>query len=362
MLRRMFQTPPMMTAQSFRFPLTLLCTLALLAACGHNEVRPVAPVSIDPTPAPLPEPPPVRVGLALGGGAAKGFAHIGVIKMLEANDITIDVVAGTSAGSVVGAMYAGGMDAFALQERSVALDEAAIRDVRLFSGGLLQGQKLQDYVNSQVEGRPIERLGKPFAAVSTRLDNGARTVFTRGNTGQAVRASSAVPGVFEPAKIGDYSYVDGGVSSPVPVDAARQLGADVVIAVDISTQASGRTPDHLLGIVNQSIAIMGQRLGAEERGRADVVIRPEVNDIGSADFTQRARAIAQGERAALAALPQIRAAIARMQEQRAAALAPRTLSEPESEPAQCSRGWVQALNPFSGPDSCQTATGATGLR
>lgn len=362
MLRRMFQTPPMMTAQSFRFPLTLLCTLALLAACGHNEVRPVAPVSIDPTPAPLPEPPPVRVGLALGGGAAKGFAHIGVIKMLEANDITIDVVAGTSAGSVVGAMYAGGMDAFALQERSVALDEAAIRDVRLFSGGLLQGQKLQDYVNSQVEGRPIERLGKPFAAVSTRLDNGARTVFTRGNTGQAVRASSAVPGVFEPAKIGDYSYVDGGVSSPVPVDAARQLGADVVIAVDISTQASGRTPDHLLGIVNQSIAIMGQRLGAEERGRADVVIRPEVNDIGSADFTQRARAIAQGERAALAALPQIRAAIARMQEQRAAALAPRTLPEPESEPAQCSRGWVQALNPFSGPDSCQTATGATGLR
>ena len=364
MLRRMFQTPPMMPAQSslFRFPLTLLCTLALLAACGHNEVRPVAPVSIDPTPAPLPEPPPVRVGLALGGGAAKGFAHIGVIKMLEANDITIDVVAGTSAGSVVGAMYAGGMDAFALQERSVALDEAAIRDVRLFSGGLLQGQKLQDYVNSQVEGRPIERLGKPFAAVSTRLDNGARTVFTRGNTGQAVRASSAVPGVFEPAKIGDYSYVDGGVSSPVPVDAARQLGADVVIAVDISTQASGRTPDHLLGIVNQSIAIMGQRLGAEERGRADVVIRPEVNDIGSADFTQRARAIAQGERAALAALPQIRAAIARMQEQRAAALAPRTLPEPESEPAQCSRGWVQALNPFSGPDSCQTTTGATGLR
>lgn len=354
----------MMTAQSslFRLPLALLCTLALLAACGHNEVRPVAPVSIDPTPAPLPEPPPVRVGLALGGGAAKGFAHIGVIKMLEANDITIDVVAGTSAGSVVGAMYAGGMDAFALQERSVALDEAAIRDVRLFSGGLLQGQKLQDYVNAQVEGRPIERLGKPFAAVSTRLDNGARTVFTRGNTGQAVRASSAVPGVFEPAKIGDYSYVDGGVSSPVPVDAARQLGADVVIAVDISTQASGRTPDHLLGIVNQSIAIMGQRLGAEERGRADVVIRPEVNDIGSADFTQRARAIAQGERAALAALPQIRAAIARMQEQRAAALAPRTLPEPESEPAQCSRGWVQALNPFSGPDSCQTATGATGLR
>src|SRR5688572_8430326 len=121
-----------------RSTLLLACAL-LLAACGSREVRPVAPVAIDPTPAPLPAPPPVRVGLALGGGAAKGFAHIGVIKMLEANGVTADVVAGTSAGSVVGAMYAAGMDAFELQERAVALDEASIRDVRLFSGGLLQG-------------------------------------------------------------------------------------------------------------------------------------------------------------------------------------------------------------------------------
>ena len=322
------------------------CAALLLAACGHDAVRPTPPVAVDPTPAPLPAPPPVRVGLALGGGAAKGFAHIGVIKMLEANGIRIDVVAGTSAGSVVGAMYAGGMDAFALQERAVALDEAAIRDVRLFSGGLLQGQKLQDYVNAQVEGRPIERLGKPFAAVATRLDDGARTVFTRGNTGQAVRASSAVPGVFEPAKVGGASYVDGGVSSPVPVDAARQLGADVVIAVDISTQASGQAPDHLLGIVNQSIAIMGQRLGAEERNRAEVVIRPAVNDIGPADFSQRARAIADGERAAVAALPQIRQAIARVQEQRAAALAPRPAPQQPQAATVCDAGWIQALNPF----------------
>ena len=326
-----------------RSPLLLACAALLVAACGSREVRPVAPVEIDPTPAPLPAPPPVRVGLALGGGAAKGFAHIGVIKMLEANVIDVDVVAGTSAGSVVGAMYASGMDAFALQEHAVALDEASIRDVRLFSGGLLQGQKLQDYVNQQVGNRPIERLGKPFAAVATRLDTGERTVFVRGNTGQAVRASSAVPGVFEPARIGGHSYVDGGVSSPVPVDAARQLGADVVIAVDISTQASGTTPADMLGIVNQSIAIMGQRLGAEERGRADVLIRPEVNDIGPADFSQRARAIAQGERAALAALPQVRAAIARVQEQRAAALAP---PPRDPEPVACERSWLQALNPL----------------
>ena len=344
-----------MSPRTSRFHLVLACAgLLLLAACGHNEVRPVAPVAIDPTPAPLPAPPPVRVGLALGGGAAKGFAHIGVIKMLEANGIGIDVVAGTSAGSVVGAMYAGGMDAFALQEHAVALDEASIRDVRLFSGGLLQGQKLQDYVNEQVGNRPIERLGKPFAAVSTRLDTGERAVFVRGNAGQAVRASSAVPGVFEPTRIGGHSYVDGGVVSPVPVDAARQLGADVVIAVDISTKASGSAPEHMLGIVNQSLAIMGQRLGEQERARAEVVIRPEVNDIGPADFSQRARAIADGERAALAAMPQVREAIRQVQAQRTAVLAP----SPEPAPATCERSWVQALNPFRGQSACTESTQA----
>lgn len=322
-------------------PLWLLSLAAALAACGGREARPSAP-----TPASVvtPAPPPVRIGLALGGGAAKGFAHIGVIKMLEANGIAPAVVAGTSAGSVVGALYASGMDAFALQERAVALDEAKIRDVRLFSGGLVQGQKLQDYVNAQIGNRPIERLALPFAAVSARLDNGERVVFTRGNTGQAVRASSSVPGVFEPARIGGHSYVDGGVVSPVPVDAARQLGADLVIAVDISAKAGGTAPEDMLGIVNQSIAIMGRGVGAQELGRADVVIRPEVDDIGPADFARRGAAILAGERAALAALPRIRARIAEREAQRAAALAPKPVATDTSH--ACESGWIQALNPF----------------
>ncbi|MCF7223623.1 patatin-like phospholipase family protein [Marilutibacter chinensis] len=290
-----------------RLRTALLATAAvLLAACGGNPTRPEAP-------APVQAPPPeLKVGLALGGGAAKGFAHIGVIKMLEANGIRVDTVAGTSAGSVVGALYASGMDPFAMQQKAVALDESSIRDVRLFSGGLVQGRALQDYVNAQVEGRPIDRLPRPFAAVSTQLETGKRTVFVRGNTGQAVRASSSIPGVFEPVAIAGRHYVDGGVVSPVPVDAARQLGADFVIAVDISTKARGTAPSDMLGIVNQSIAIMGQRAGAEELSRADVVIRPEVATIGPADFEQRSAAILAGERAALAALPSIRAKLAEL--------------------------------------------------
>lgn len=302
---------------------------ATVAACGGT--RPEAPPDVvAPPPARIdPVVPPVKIGLALGGGAAKGFAHIGVIKMLEANGFKPEVVAGTSAGSVVGALYASGLDPFQLQEKAVALDEASIRDVRLFSGGLVQGQKLQDYVNEKVGKRPIQKLKLPFAAVATQLATGERTVFVHGNTGQAVRASSSVPGVFEPVVIGTASYVDGGVVSPVPVDAARNLGADFVIAVDISSKASGKTPAGMLGIVNQSISIMGQKLGEQELARADIVIRPKVNDIGAADFTQRNNAILEGEKAALAAMPQIRAKLAELERtRRAAAIKPAAAPPP----------------------------------
>ena len=293
-----------MTLYAPRFSLVapLLASL-VLAACGTTAPSTIAPPT--PTPAPL-APVKVRIGLALGGGAAKGFAHIGVIKMLEASGVIPDVVAGTSAGSVVGGLYASGIDAFALQERSFALDEGSIRDVSLLSGGLVKGQKLQDFVNQLVNNRPIEKLNKPFAAVATELETGKRTVFVRGNTGMAVRASSSIPGVFEPVVINGRHYVDGGVVSPVPADAARELGADIVIAVDISTKANGTAPGSMVSIVTQSIAIMGQTLGQQEMARADIVIRPKVGKIGPTDFDQKNVAILEGERAALAAMPEIR--------------------------------------------------------
>lgn len=296
--------------------LLALWAAAGLAACGGTApTKPAA--GGDATPAAATTAPPIRIGIALGGGAAKGFAHIGVIKMLEANGFAPAVVSGTSAGSVVGALYASGMNAFEMQEKAVALDEAKIRDLQLSSGGLVLGQKLEDYVNEQVRRKPLEQMAKPFVVVATRLEDGERTVFARGNTGQAVRASSSVPGVFQPVTIGRYHFVDGGIVSPVPVDAARQLGADIVIAVDISNKARGQTPGNMLGALNQSIAIMGQKLGQAELARADVIIRPQVLDIGAADFSQRASAIVEGEKAALAAMPQIRERIAQLQAERA---------------------------------------------
>ena len=297
-----------------RLLLPVLATL-VLGACTH-AAKPVPP-----PPAPPPPPPKLKIGLALGGGAAKGFAHIGVIKMLEASGIHPDVVAGTSAGSVVGALYASGMDAFQMQQVAFGLDEAKIRDVRLFSGGLVQGQALQDYVNQLVHQQPIEQLKLPFAAVSTELETGTRTVFGRGNTGRAVRASSSIPGVFEPVEIHGKHYVDGGVVSPIPVDAARQLGADFVIAVDISAAPDGSNPQGMMNIVGQSISIMGRQLAAQESARADVVIRPDLRGIGPTDFEQKNQAILAGEKAALAAIPAIRAKLAAMAAARQAAAA-----------------------------------------
>ncbi|WP_076586451.1 patatin-like phospholipase family protein [Solilutibacter tolerans] len=330
--------------------LSLVAAACALAACGSAPVKTAVPASKPTVQAPLPKP---KIGLALGGGAAKGFAHIGVIKMLEANGIQADVVAGTSAGSVVGALYASGMTPYQLQTQAFALDETKIRDVSLFSGGLVKGQKLQDYVNTLLKQKPMQSFNKPFGAVATELSTGKRTVFVRGNAGQAVRASSSVPGVFEPVQIGKTRYVDGGVVSPVPVDAARDLGADVVIAVDISSKAAGNKPGSMLGIVNQSITIMGQKLGEQELARADIVIRPRVGKIGSADFEQKNVAILEGERATQAAMPQIKAKIAAWQRARAAAIAKRT--PPPAKP-KCDPSLLDKLGRWIGRDSSCAAT------
>jgi NTE family protein len=349
-----------MCPKAFLRPLVYL-GLVGLTACGSNPPSPQA-AAPDATPtvsqASTAPAAPIRIGLALGGGAVKGFAHIGVIKMLEANGFAPAVVAGTSAGSVVGALYASGMNAFELQEKAVALDETRIRDLQLSAGGLLVGQKLEDYVNEQVGRKPLEQLAKPFVAVSTRLEDGERTVFARGNTGQAVRASSSIPGVFQPVSIGKYHFVDGGITSPVPVDAARQLGAELVIAVDISNKARGKAPDNLLGALGQSIAIMGQKLGQAELGRADITIRPKVLDIGPADFTQRSSAILEGEKAAMAAMPQIRERIAQLQAEhaRAAQLAQQKAADAQQKAAQAQH---QAC--LDGRSRWQKLAGAAGM-
>ena len=262
-----------------------------------------------PAPAPV-EPPKPRIALVLGGGAVRGFAHVGVIKLLDIMDIKPDLIVGTSAGSVVGALYAAGYDGFRLQELAWELDKSTLTDWSPFGKGLIRGQALEDYINRAVENRTIERLRRPFACVATHLSDGQSMLFKAGNVGRAVRASSSVPGVFEPVVIDGQEYVDGGLVSPVPVRTARELGADFVIAVDVASTPLRESHDTRLDVMLKSYTIMGQSIRAAELPLADVVITPLLDKVDSDNFEAKNQAILAGERAALAAIPQIREKLA----------------------------------------------------
>jgi NTE family protein len=282
----------------------------LLAGCGSSPTQP-APLAS----APIPAAPPlrkVRIALALGGGAARGFAHIGVIKALEAQGIVPDIVVGTSAGSVVGALYASGFyNGFALQKIALEMDEATISDWALpffsKSPGVLKGEALQTYVNKAVHNLPLERLKIPFGCVATDLKNGQPILFRRGNTGLAVRASSSVPGVFQPVAISGHTYVDGGLVAPVPVRFAKEMGAEFIIAVNISSATEAQATASSLDVLMQTFTIMGQRLNHFELKDADVVITPQLGTMGSADFNGRNLAVLAGEQAAAAVMGELKA-------------------------------------------------------
>jgi NTE family protein len=250
------------------------------------------------------------LALALGGGAARGFTHIGVIEVLEGLGIRPEWVVGTSAGSLVGALYASGMSIPELKKQALALDEADLGDWTITGRGPLKGEAIERLVNRLIANKPMESFPIKFAAVATDLFNGKPIYFTRGNAGQAVRASSSVPGVFEPVSIRGRDYVDGGLVSPIPVSAARALGAKKVIAVDISAKPKFQSTDSMPQMFLQTFAIMGQQMGATELAGADVAIVPEVGDLSAGDFSQRLRSIQEGNRSAQLQIEAIKRLIA----------------------------------------------------
>lgn len=298
---------------SRRSLLSATAAALLLAGCGSAPTQPSAPIAATPAP----QPRHVKIGLALGGGAARGFAHIGVIKALEAQGIVPDIVVGTSAGSVVGSMYAYGYNGFTLQKMAMEMDEASISDWALpffsKSSGVLKGEALQSYVNKAVHNLPIEKLKIPFGAVATDLKTGQPILFRRGNTGMAVRASSAVPSVFQPVSIAGKTYVDGGLVAPVPVRFAKEMGAEFIIAVNISSVTEAQATASSLDVLMQTFTIMGQRLNQHELKDADVVITPALGAMGSADFNGRNLAVLAGEQAAASVMPQLKAKLKAMQ-------------------------------------------------
>jgi len=257
---------------------------------------------------PVPKPP--RIGLALGGGAARGFAHIGVIQVLEENGIKPDLVVGTSAGSLVATLYASGKNGLALAAMADSMDESAITDWAFPGRGLIRGEALARFVREATGGKTIEQMRMPLGIVATDLDNGSPVLFQRGDAGIAVRASSAVPAVFQPVRIGTREYVDGGLVSPVPVRFARQMGAELVIAVDISAVPDGAATGDPMRMLLQTFAIMSRSINAFELREADVVLRPKLADVSSADFAARKRSIQAGREIALAMINELKMRIA----------------------------------------------------
>ena len=280
---------------------TLGLAVAMITGCTTTTPPTVS--------APVIQPRQPIIAFALGGGGAKGFAHIGVIKVLESHGIRPKIITGTSAGSFVGSLYASGMTSYQLQEVASALKESDVRDITLSSQGFLVGQKLQDYVNRQVKQKPIEQFPIRFAAIATQLDTGKKTIFNRGNAGQAVRASCSIPNVFVPATIAGKRYVDGGLVSPIPVIAARDMGADIVIAVDISARPKAGSGG-VFGVLDQTFNIMGQQGIDKELTQASVVITPNVGSVGILDLSSRQQSILEGERATQAQLAAIDRVIA----------------------------------------------------
>ena len=293
--------------------------VVLTSAC--NSIPNVSPVQA------APEPYIPKVALVLGGGGAKGFAHVGVIKALEENGITPTLVVGTSVGSLVGSLYASGYNSIELEKIALSTPDSALMDFTLSNQGFIAGIKLKNFINNKVGGRPIETFPITFAAIAAEKNTLTKAVFTTGDAGLAVQASCSVPNIFIapriPAQVGK-KYIDGGVVSLVPVDSARDLGADIIIAVDVTdphtiakttdTKKSNAAPtvtklptitslssfwglleyNVMANVSSNAVATTSSRL---ERQRADIVITPNVSQISSLDTSQRRALINAGMQA-----------------------------------------------------------------
>ena len=282
-----------------------LMAVAILGGCGVEEVPPERLPRFE-----APSGPPPRVALVLGSGGPRGFAHIGVVKVLEENGIKPDLIVGASVGAMVGAMYASGMNTAQVEKLANELNLMDFFfEFRVLGGNPASGAAVQKYVNEKLAGKTIEQLRTPFAATSTRASDGKLVMFNRGDVGLAVRASGASPGQFDAVKIGSETYLDGDESSPVPIRAARSLGAKVVIAVDVSAFLE----DTPAGVPKEWVVKDERRARqiSAEAPQADVMLHPNIGYYAGHDDKYRKRVMTAAERYTREQMPKVREVLAR---------------------------------------------------
>jgi NTE family protein len=252
-----------------------------------------------------------KVALVLSGGVARGFAHVGVIRMLERQKIPIDIIVGVDTGSIVAAIYADRNNASELERVALALEERDIFDYNFINPtqGFARGERLEAFLAKSLATQEIERLRIPFAAVAADIESGAAVALKSGSVARAVRASNALPGIFSPVSYQGKLFADGCVADNMPVDVARTMGADLVIAVDVLDGKPAAQPNNIFETLVQSIFLMARQSAGGKLRSADVVIRPKLGTAGLMDFSRKKELVALGMAAAEEAAPALRARI-----------------------------------------------------
>jgi len=282
----------------FIFLLTILLILGI--SCSGKKLH----NDLDKTSAIRP-----KIGIALGGGGARGFAEIGVLRVLEQEKIPIDLVVGSSVGALIGALYADTGDVLHLEFEAITIKEEDIFDRSLmsfWSGGLVKGERIEQFLNSRLKNKTIEKMKVPFIAITTDLRTGETITLKHGSVARAVHASAAIPGVFVPVRYFSRTLVDGGVTNPIPADVARKNGAEVVIAVSIPAAIPKKAPTNPIQVALHAVTIMSAEISNHTSQNADIVIIPKVGNIGYNDFTQKKKLIQAGAAATKAVLPELR--------------------------------------------------------
>ncbi|MBD3391945.1 MAG: patatin-like phospholipase family protein [Chitinivibrionales bacterium] len=284
--------------------LSLITLLLLAGRCTAPKETAKEPVK------PVVEVEPVKptVALVLGGGAARGFAHVGVLRVLAQEKIPIDMIIGTSVGSLIGAIYASHCNTFELEWTAFKLEKDDIFDFSIFKSatGPVKGDKLEKFVSTEIDAGKIEHLKVPFYAVAADLNTGEPVVFSRGSIAKAVRASCSIPGVFTPLELDGRQLIDGGVLGNIAPEVARRHGANFVIVVSIGKAIQNLETTNVVNITMQAISIMSSRIDHFKVKQADVLIAPEVGDVGMMDFSRKKYCMKEGIKAAREAVPEIK--------------------------------------------------------
>jgi len=256
-----------------------------------------------------------KIALVLGGGSAKGFAHVGVIRALEQEKIPIHMIIGTSAGSLIGGIYAANPDSFQLEWIAFKIDKNDILDFSIIYSklGPVQGVRLEAFVEQTVKVKKIEDTKIPFYPIATDLNTGETIILEKGSLAKAIRASSAIPGIFVPVTFGNRMLVDGGVTNNLACDIARSKGADIVIAVNLLKDIKDYDIGSAIDVIAQSVNIMMHENNKTKLKYADIVIEPETKGVSIFDFTQKKKLMEEGIKATKAAIPKIKELISKYQ-------------------------------------------------